>query len=139
MAALTLMAFSNAARVMIVEGRTFSPTMSTMRRPARWAITKRLASTAGIAAEPGNCIPSASAMQAIVDAVPIVMQWPLLRFMQPSASEKSASDIRPAIRSCSKRHTSVPEPMSRPWNFPLSIGPPVTMIAGMSTLAAAMS
>ena len=50
MAALTLMAFSNASRVMIFEGRASSPTMATMRRPARWAITKRWASTAGIAA-----------------------------------------------------------------------------------------
>jgi hypothetical protein len=84
-------------------------------------------------------MPSASAIQAIVDAVPIVMQWPRLRDMHPSASARSAAVIRPARASSVKRQTSVPDPMSRPRNFPLSIGPPVTMIVGRSTLQAPMS
>ena len=41
------------------------------------------------------------------------------------------------MRCCSAIfQTSVPEPMSRPWNFPLSIGPPVIISVGISTLAA---
>jgi hypothetical protein len=47
-----------------------------MRRPARWASTWRRASTAGIAALCGEPIPSDSTMDAIVEAVSIVMQWP---------------------------------------------------------------
>ena len=47
--------------------------------------------------------------------------------------------MRPSISACSKRQTSVPEPMLRPWNTPFSMGPPVTISAGMSTLAAAIS
>ena len=139
MAALTRIAFSNASRVMIDDGRTSSRTMSTMRRPARWAVSYRRESTAGQVAEYGSCMPSASAMDAIVDAVPIVMQCPLERAMQPSAKKHSSSVIRPARISASNFHTCVPDPTSCPRYLPLSIGPPVTMIAGRSTLDAAIS
>ena len=84
-------------------------------------------------------MPSASAIDAIVDAVPIVMQCPSDRDMQPSAKAHSSWVIRPAIWSSSHRHTAVPEPTSSPWYLPLSFGPPVTMIAGRPTLAAAIS
>ena len=84
-------------------------------------------------------MPSASAMQAIVDAVPIVMQWPQDRAMPLSAASASSWVIRPATSSASNRHTWVPEPTSPPRNLPFSMGPPVTMIAGRSVLAAAMS
>ena len=84
-------------------------------------------------------MPRASAIDAIVDAVPIVMQCPLERAMQPSAKAHSCSVIRPASRSSSQRHTAVPEPTSVPWYLPDSIGPPVTMIAGRPTLDAAIS
>ena len=49
---------------------------------------------------------------AIVDAVPIVMQWPCERCMQLSASWNSSSVILPARSSSRHRQTSVPEPMS---------------------------
>ena len=84
-------------------------------------------------------MPRASAIDAIVDAVPIVMQCPLERAMQPSAKAHSCSVMRPARRSSSQRHTAVPEPTSVPWYLPDSIGPPVTMIAGRPTLDAAIS
>ena len=45
----------------------------------------------------------------------------------------------PALTSSSKRQTSVPEPMSLPWNLPLSIGPPEQTIAGTSQDAAPIS
>src|SRR5947209_20076051 len=47
--------------------------------------------------------------------------------------------MAPALTSSLKRHRSVPEPMSRPWYLPLSIGPPETTSAGMSQLAAPMT
>ena len=89
-AALARIAFSNAARVRIFDITRSSSTISTMRRPAMRASTLRRPSTAGIAALPGSPMPSASTMQAIVEAVPIVMQWPCERCMQLSASKKSA-------------------------------------------------
>ena len=135
-AASVFTAFSNASRVRMVESRWSSCTMSTMRRPAMRAITLRRPSTAGKAALPGSPRPSASTMLAIVDAVPIVMQWPWLRCMQLSASKKSASLSVPA-RTCSLMlHTPVPEPRSWPRHLPLSIGPPLTPMVGRSTLAA---
>ena len=84
-------------------------------------------------------MPRASAIDAIVDAVPIVMQCPFDRAMHPSANTHSSAVIRPASSSSSNRQTAVPEPTSAPWYLPLSIGPPVTMTAGRSTLAAAIS
>ena len=46
-----------------------------------------------MAAEPGSDMPSASATMAIVDAVPITVQWPVLRTMQPSISCNSSGEI----------------------------------------------
>ena len=84
-------------------------------------------------------MPSASAMLAIVEAVPIVMQWPLLRDWPASASKKSSQVICRPRTSSENFQTIVPEPMSPPRYLPLSIGPPVTMIVGRSTLAAPIS
>ncbi len=77
-------------------------------------------------------------MLAMVEAVPMVMQWPAERDMQDSASMKSASDILPARTSSLNDHTLVPDPMSWPRNLPLSMGPPETPIVGRSQLAAPM-
>src|SRR6266850_519673 len=93
MAAKTRIAFSNASLARIRERQTFSLTRSTMRRPAMRARRYLRASTAGIAALPGMPTPSASIIDAIVDAVPIVMQWPWERCMQDSASWNSSSEI----------------------------------------------
>lgn len=139
MAALTRIAFSNACRVRICEGRRSSSTIPTIRCPAACPISNRRASTAGQAAEPGSCMPSASARHAIVEAVPMVMQCPLERAMQPSAKKHSSCVIRPALSSSSNFQTCVPDPTSVPRYLPLSIGPPVTITAGRSTLAAAIS
>src|ERR1041384_1234026 len=70
--------------------------ISTARRPAISAIARRRESGAGMAALPGNVMPSASAIEAIVEAVPITMQWPDERDMQDSASQNSSSEIWPA-------------------------------------------
>ncbi len=75
-------------------------------------------------------------MQAIVDAVPMVIQCPAERDMHASASVKSCGLRVPAFSSSSKRHTAVPEPISWPRYLPLSIGPPETTSAGTLQLAA---
>ena len=84
-------------------------------------------------------MPSASAMMAIVEAVPIVLQCPLLRIIPDSDLRKSAWVISPARTSSPKRHTSVPQPSAAPRKWPVSIGPPGSTRAGRSTEAAAIS
>ena len=79
------------------------------------------------------------AIDAIVDAVPITMQWPFERDMHDSASPNSSSVRRSARRSAQSRQLSVPEPRSSCASGPRSIGPPVTMIAGTSADAAPIS
>ncbi len=86
-----MIAFSNASLVRIFDIRRSSCTISTMRRPAMRASTLRRESTAGIAALVGSPMPSASTIDAIVDAVPIVMQWPAERDMHDSTSTMSDS------------------------------------------------
>ena len=73
-----------------------------------------LESTAGIAALCGKDIPSASTILPIVDAVPIVIQLPLDRLIEISASTKSSSVINPAVKSASSFHTPVPDPIISP-------------------------
>ena len=51
------------------------PARPRARRPASAAAARR-ASTAGIAALPGSDMPSASTTAAMVEAVPISLQWP---------------------------------------------------------------
>jgi hypothetical protein len=127
---------SKAGFVRIFDSTRFSFTISTMRRPAMRASTLRRASTAGHAALPGMPTPSDSTIDAIVEAVPIVMQWPCERCMHDSASWNSSTVILPARRSSDIDQTLVPEPMSCPRYLPDSIGPPETKMVGMSTLAA---
>ena len=138
-AAQARIAFSNASLVRIFERVSFSFTISTMRRPAARATTLRRASTAGIAALPGMPTPSDSTIDAMVDAVPMVMQWPCERCMHDSASWNSSRLMLPARRSSDIDQTLVPEPMSVPRYLPESIGPPDTPMVGRSTLAAPIS
>jgi len=72
------------------------------------------ASTAGIAALPGMPTPSASIIDAIVDAVPIVMQWPCERCMQDSASWNSSSVSLPHAAPPDIDQVVGPEPMLFP-------------------------
>ena len=129
-------AFSNASRVMMSEGRVPAATRSMIWAPARSATCRRRESTAGIAALPAGAIPSASVRQAIVDAVPIGEQCPSLRHIPASNSSQSACVIRSARSSSWSRQQSVHAPTCSLRKRPLSIGPPVTISAGTSTLAA---
>ena len=113
-AASVRIAFSNASRTRIFDSTRSSCTIATIRRPAMRASSLRRASTAGIAALVGSPTPSASTIDAIEEAVPIVMQCPALRFMPASASWNSLIVISPA-RSCSLIEMMlVPEPILRP-------------------------
>ncbi len=138
-AAFTRIAFSYASRVSIFAMPKSSSTICTMRRPVNCASRLRRVSGAGIAAFSGNDMPNASTMLAMVDAVPIVMQWPLERFMQDSASVNSFCDICPALTISDICQTPVPEPISLPRNLPFNIGPPDKPIVGKPQLAAPIS
>ena len=78
-------------------------------------------------------------MQAMVDAVAMVLQVPAERDMPASAARKSCMLMAPALTCSCNCHTTVPEPIDLPWCLPLSIGPPETRIAGRSQLAAPIS
>ena len=83
-ASTATIALSMLAAVTMSRGFRSSQTMSTMRRPESLAIRAWRESAAGIDAAPGSVKPSASVAEVIVDAVPIVMQWPGERAMLSS-------------------------------------------------------
>src|ERR1700710_2373770 len=78
----------------------------------------------------GKPMPSASTLDAMVEAVPIVMQCPRERFMHDSASVNSCCVIVPARTSSDICQTPVPEPIGLPRYRPFNIGPPDTAGAG---------
>ena len=140
MAMSARIALSNAAAVSSSDGRgPRARAISTARRPLISASTSRRESGAGMAALFGSVMPSVSAIAAIVDAVPITMQWPVERDRHDSTSAISSSEMLSARRSAQIFRASVPEPISWSRHTPRSIGPPVTMIAGTSAEAAPMS
>ena len=113
--------------------------MSTMRRPVSAAIRPWRESAAGIDAAPGSVKPIASQADVIVDAVPMVMQWPGERAM-PSSIAAQASSVRlPARFSAQYFQTSEPLPSFSLRQWPESIGPAGMKIAGRFMLIAPMS
>ena len=113
-AALVRIAFSNASFVRMSEGLRSSLTICTMRRPEVCAITRRRESTAGIAALPLSAMPSASAIEAIVEAVPMVLQEPGERLIDASALTNSSMVMSPVFTAALKRQIWVPEPTRSP-------------------------
>ena len=111
MAAHARTAFANDSGPSTSESRRSSRTISTIRRPVRWARTERRESAAGKSPFRGNVTPIASTRHAIVDAVPIVLQNPLLRDIPDSAARNSSRVMSPARTASERRHTSVPLPM----------------------------
>ncbi len=75
-ASSTRRAFSTDARVMICGPADAVSMRLTAAAPVASAARRRSAWTAGMAAVPGSDMPSASAMQAMVEAVPITAQVP---------------------------------------------------------------
>src|ERR1043166_3301329 len=118
-----VIAFSKDCADRMSLGFKSSQTISTMRRPHEVALREWLASTAGIDDAPGRVMPSTSAIEVIVDAVPIVMQWPGERAMPSSISDHSQSLILPARFSSQYFQTSLPLPNTCPFQLPRSIGP----------------
>jgi len=67
--------------------------------------TRRSACTAGIAAVPAGSSRSASAIQAMVEAVPITAQVPAVTASLPSTSDISLADITSAKRAQNRRQS----------------------------------
>src|SRR3546814_3400502 len=76
-------------------------------------------------------MPKPSAIEFIVDAVPIVLQCPADGALSHARSRNSSSLISPAASLRRERQMTVPEPTSSPSCQPSSIGPPDSTIAGM--------
>ena len=131
--------FSKADLVIIFDGLRSSQTISTILFPLRYAFSARSLCGAGIAAAPGNDIPIASANAFMVEAVPMVLQCPAEGADEAMMSIYSSWLISPAASNFLASQTIVPDPVRLPLNHPLSIGPPDRTIAGISTVAAAIS
>ena len=138
-ASSTRSAFSTDFAVMICDGRSGFFASSTARAPVASAARSRSACTAGMAAVPGSAMPSASAMDAIVEAVPITAQVPAVVARLPSMVSISAELTFPARCSAQKRRQSVQAPSRSPWNEVGIIGPATSCTAGRSAEAAPMS
>src|SRR5712691_5269309 len=135
----TVTAFSKAWVVMMSRGLRSSQPISTMRRPLPEASRGWFASAAGMDEPPGSIMPSASAAEAMVEAVPMVMQVPKERAMPSSISLQAQSSSLPARFSAQYFHTSLPLPSTSPRQLPRSMGPAETKMAGMFMLVAPMS
>jgi hypothetical protein len=103
-------AFSKLALVSKLRGVTFPHANSTARLPVATASLLCSATTAGMLAAFGKVNPNASAMHAIVEAVPIVMHVPADLAMQFSTPFQSHSERFPAQRSAQYFQASVPLP-----------------------------
>ncbi len=134
----TRIALPNAAGDSTTEGDRSLPTAATAHRPACSAAAMAAGSPAGIVLDPGIISPSASAISAIVDAVPMVLHAPGPQARHLSRSRQPVSSSRPARRSSHSRHSAVPEPIRCPRKAAGSRAPPVTTTVGMSALAAPM-
>ena len=101
-----------------------------MRLPDNVAICAWRESGAGIDAAPGRVSPIASAALVMVDAVPMVMQWPGERAMPSSTPCQSSSLRLPARFSAQYFQVSLPLPSVPPLKSPRNIGPAGTKIDG---------
>ena len=99
-------------------------------RPVASAARSRSAWTAGIAALPGRIMPRASAIEAIVLAVPITAQVPAVVARLPSISRISSVSISPARYLAQKRRQSVQAPSRSPCQREVIMGPATSPIAG---------
>ena len=96
MASSTRIAFSKAFAVSTLSIVKPSRAICTACLPVSSATRRRSAVTAGGEAPPGTVIPSASAMQAMVLAVPITEHVPTLATSSAFTSATSAASISPA-------------------------------------------
>ena len=89
-----------------------------------------------MAAVPGSVMPSASAIEAMVLAVPITPQLPAVVARLPSMASISRSETSLARYFAQKRRQSVQAPRRSPRYSIGSIGPPMSCTAGTSAEAA---
>ena len=124
---------------MTSDGRIGRAIRATAARPVSSAATRRSACTAGMAAVPGSDMPNASAMQAMVLAVPITAQVPAVVARRPSTWSISARSTVPARYLPQKLRQSVQAPRRCPRWRPVLIGPVTSWMAGRLAEAAPMS
>ena len=122
-ASSTRNAFSTDFSVMIRLGRRSLPTSPAASAPVASAQRSRSAWTAGMVAESGSAMPIASAMQAMLLAVPMTAQVPAVVARLPSIRSISARSISPARKRAQKRRQSVQAPSRCPACEPVIIGP----------------
>ena len=84
-------------------------------------------------------MPSASTAAVMVEAVPMVMQWPGERAMPSSTPCQSSSVMLPARSSAQYFQVSDPEPSVLPFQLPRSMGPAGTNSVGRSIDTAPIS
>ena len=135
----TRKAFSTDSSVMIRSGVIGSWIRRTAALPVCSAATSRAESTAGIAAVLGSDMPSVSAMQAMVLAVPMTAQVPAVTDSRPSTASISSASTEPARYFAQKLRQSVQAPRRWPRWRPVDIGPVTSWIAGRPAEAAPMS
>ena len=87
---------------------------SAARRPVDSAMRRRSAETAGAVADIGRLRPRASTRRAMVLAVPMLLQVPMVGQSRPEMSSVSATSICPARCCAQKRRQSVQAPMVLP-------------------------
>ncbi len=124
---------------MMRSGVSFCRASATAAAPVASAARSRSAWTAGIAAVPGSIMPSASAIAAMVLAVPITAQVPAVVARLPSISSISSRLTSPARKRAQKRRQSVQAPSRSPRHGPVIIGPVTSWIAGTLAEAAPIS
>src|SRR6266480_2075006 len=111
----TTCAFLNDDAVKNSLGRgPFAVAIAAATLPLASAERKRSACGAGIVALIGSDRPSASVMQAMVDAVPITMQVPTDGARRPLTASISTSSISPARYFAHSRRQSVQAPSTSP-------------------------
>ena len=111
---------------------------STARRPVAVACRSRFPVGEGGVAPPGNINPSASAIVAMVDAVPITMHVPDVVARDPSTSSISTSFKSPLRYFDHILRQSVHAPSRSPCQLFVIMEPVTSKIAGISLLAAAI-
>ena len=120
------------------QGGQLFRTIDGEKMTADFVAAARSLSGAGMTAQPGRDMPSPSASEFIVVAVPIVLQWPMLGDEAATWSSNSSNVILPSDICLRPSQIIVPEPANSPLCQPSSIGPPDCTIAGRFIVAAAI-
>src|SRR5271163_142387 len=103
-----------AALLAILPMRRSSLTIWTMREPQAEAMRTCPESAAGIDDAPVSVSPIASMIEVMVEAVPMVLQVPMVRVILDSSSIQSCSEILPARYSSQYFLVCVPAPVFTP-------------------------